>query len=186
MDLKSYFRFPMYEFSDPHITLATKQDMPELLVLLNGSYRGEYSKKGWTTEADLIEGNTRIDENGLSLVLEKPGSVLLKYTDEDDGIIACVNLQKHNGRIYLGLLGVSPNHQDHGIGKHLLQASEEYARQENCRSIYMSVITLRSELIYWYFRHGYQDTGERKPFHEDSVSGKHARPLEFMILQKQL
>jgi hypothetical protein len=32
---------------------------------------------------------------------------------------------------------------------------------------------VRTELIDWYKRHGYADTGERKPFAEDEVSGKH-------------
>ena len=50
----------------------------------------------------------------------------------------------------------------------------------------MSVISLRTELINWYERYGYKDTGERKPFIEDSLTGKHLQPLEFMIMEKAL
>ena len=48
----------------------------------------------------------------------------------------------------------------------------------------MSVISVRTELINWYKRYGYTDTGERKPFTEDGISGKHLKKLEFMILEK--
>jgi hypothetical protein len=48
----------------------------------------------------------------------------------------------------------------------------------------MSVISVRTELINWYQRHGYSDTGERKFFEEDSLTGKHLQPLQFMILEK--
>ena len=41
-------------------------------------------------------------------------------------------------------------------------------------------------MINWYLRHGYTDTGERKPFIEDGLTGKHLQPLEFMVLEKFL
>ena len=76
--------------------------------------------------------------------------------------------------------------QKAGIGKQLLAAADEYALQQNCSSIYMTVITQRTELINWYNRHGYSDTGERKPFIEDDETGKHLQKLEFMVLEKNL
>jgi hypothetical protein len=45
-------------------------------------------------------------------------------------------------------------------------------------------MSVRSELIDWYKRRGYRDTGERKPFIEDSLTGKHLQPLEFMVMEK--
>jgi hypothetical protein len=48
----------------------------------------------------------------------------------------------------------------------------------------MTVISVRAELIEWYRRHGYADTGVRLPFQEDAVSGKHLQPMEFMELAK--
>jgi ribosomal protein S18 acetylase RimI-like enzyme len=97
-----------------------------------------------------------------------------------------VNLQQQGDKIYFGMFSVSPTLQGVGIGKKLLYASEEYAKQLGCNSIYMSVISVRSELINWYQRHGYKDTAERKPFIEDSVSGKHLQQLEFMTLEKSI
>ena len=84
------------------------------------------------------------------------------------------------------MLSVCPQLQGGGIGKQILQAAEEYGRGLKKKAIYMSVISLRTELISWYMRHGYADTGERKPFIEDSLTGKHLQPLEFMIMEKIL
>ena len=173
-------------FSNPHITIATTADIPAIKDLLNSAYRGEGSKQGWTTEADLIAGDTRTDENTLQEVIQRPRSVLLKYTDEKKQITGCVNLQQHNDKIYLGMFSVSPQLQGAGIGKQLLKAAEEYAQHVHCIAIYMSVISVRTELIDWYKRHGYVETGERKPFTEDGLTGKHLRALEFLILEKPL
>jgi hypothetical protein len=39
------------------ITKATLKDVSNLNKLINSAYRGESSKKGWTTEANLLEGS---------------------------------------------------------------------------------------------------------------------------------
>ncbi len=176
----------MIIFSNIHITIAILSDVPAITALLNSAYRGESSTKGWTTEAHLIAGNTRTDENNLQQIMQQSGSILIKYTNEQQDIIGCVNLQQHANKIYLGMLSVSPHLQGLGVGKHLLQAAEEYAQYLKCGSIYMSVISLRTEIIHWYQRHGYKDTGERKPFIEDALTGKHLQPLAFLILEKQM
>jgi ribosomal protein S18 acetylase RimI-like enzyme len=173
-------------FSNPNISIATRADIPAIKDLLNSAYRGEASKQGWTTEADLIAGDTRTDETILQNVMKESGSVLLKYTDEEQQVIGCVNLQQYDKRIYLGMFSVSPHLQGGGIGKQLLKASEEYAQHLHCTSIYMTVISVRTELINWYKRHGYTDTGERKPFIEDAVTGKHLKKLEFLVLEKTI
>lgn len=173
-------------FSNSNIIVATAADMPVLISLLNSAYRGEESKQGWTHEADLIAGEVRITQDILQDVMNRPGSVLLKYIDEEQNIIGCVNLQKHDRGIYLGMFSVSPKLQGGGIGKKLLMAAEEYARFLSCTSIYMHVVSLRTELIDWYKRHGYVETGETKPFTEDGITGKHMQQLEFMVLEKTL
>ncbi len=176
----------MTVFSDPHIQLASASDIPAIKNLLNTAYRGESSRKGWTTEADLIAGNVRTDENNLTEVMSIPGSVFLKYINDAGVIQGCVNLQVQHERVYLGMFSVDPDQQGGGIGKIILKAAEEYARSQTCAVIYMSVISVRAELIAWYQRHGYVDTGARKPFNEDGLTGKHLRKLEFMILEKAI
>ena len=168
------------------IAYALKEDVPQIVDLLNSAYRGERSQQGWTTEAHLIAGDVRTDEADVLRVLEQPGSVILKYTDAENNIVGTVNLQQHERGVYLGMFAVSPVLQGGGIGKKLLKAADEHAKKVGCATIYMSVISARTELIDWYKRHGYAETGERKPFVEDSLTGKHLQQLDFLILEKQI
>lgn len=176
----------MIIFSDKQISLATPEDAAIITSLLNSAYRGDSSKQGWTTEAHLIAGDVRTNEMSLQEIINLDNSVVLKYLNEQQKIIGCVNLQKHGSKIYLGMLSVAPQLQGAGVGKALLNAAEEYAAQVNCKTIYMSVISARQELIDWYQRNGYQDTGERKPFVEDDLTGKHLQQLSFMMMEKEL
>lgn len=176
----------MMKFSNKCVSISTIHDIPFLLPLLNQAYRGETSKQGWTTEAHLIAGDVRTNEKTLRQTLGMHDSVILKYTNEHNEIIGCVNLQRHDDKIYLGMLAVFPNLQGGGTGNQLLIAAEEYARSLQRHSIYMTVISLRTELINWYIRHGYHDTGKRKAFDEDSITGKHLQPLEFMVMEKKV
>jgi ribosomal protein S18 acetylase RimI-like enzyme len=168
------------------ISRATADDIPAILSLLNKSFRGEESQKGWTSEAHLIAGPDRTDETTVREVYHKPGSVFFKYVDEQDKLIGCVNLQQEGEDIYLGMLGVDPYLQGAGIGKKLMQVSEQYAKEQGARRIHMTVISVREELIAWYNRQGYEDKGVRKPFSEDGKSGKHLQKMEFIVLEKSI
>jgi len=165
------------------ISKASLEDVPALNKLVNSAYRGEEAKKGWTTEADLLEG-TRIDEAALRDLIQHPDTTVLKY--EDEGLLlGCVELRKEKNKLYLGMLSVNPVTQGQGIGKKLLQSSEAHARQLNCSAIKMNVIDGRQELIDWYIRHGYQLTGERKPFLvPDERWGIPKKHIEFVLLEK--
>lgn len=165
------------------ILTATLEDIPALLALLNSAYRGEESRKGWTTEADLLDGNIRTDVETLERLLSEPEGVILKCTGNDQ-IVGCVHLKKNGERLYLGMLSVSPSEQGRGIGKMFLKRAEEHAREVGCTKIYMQVISIRTELNNWYVRHGYVATGERFPFDVDEKYGVQTQPLEFMILEK--
>lgn len=164
---------------------ATTADIPQLLQLINSAYRGEDAKKGWTHEADLIDGAIRTDETSLKQLIEKPGAAILKF-QQDDTIVGCVYLEKKADRLYLGMLSVSPEIQAHGIGKKLLKAADEYAKQNNCDSIEMTVISVRNELIGWYERNGYHQTLKTEPFPSDGKFGTPRQQLEFVVLEKQL
>lgn len=167
------------------ITKATLQDIPALNILINSAYRGETSKKGWTTEANLLEGK-RTNEEELTETILNPKNTILKYT-ENHKIIGSVLLVEKEHQLYLGMLTVSPELQNSGIGKKLLAEAENHAKALGLSSIIMTVISVREELIAWYKRHGYVDTGEREAFPE---SGIHvtvsAVPLEFIYLEKRL
>lgn len=166
-----------------NVLAATVRDAASLAQLVNSAYRGDSSRQGWTTEADLLDGS-RTDAATLKTLIERPDTVILKYM-EGDRVLACVELQKTGDTMYLGMLTVQPGLQGKGIGKKLLEAGEREAKKQGCTKIFMTVISARTELIAWYVRHGYADTGKRKPFHfNDPRFGLPKRDLEFMVLEK--
>jgi len=167
------------------ITKATINQIPEITNLVNAAYRGEYSKKGWTTEAHFLEG-TRISENELKEIFQNTNNTILIY-QENQKIIGTVLLTNKQTELYLGMLTISPELQNSGLGKKLLQAAEDFANNLQLPKIVMTVISIRIELIAWYNRNGYVDTGIREPFpsnFNDVVL--HHEPLEFMVVEKLL
>jgi len=167
------------------ITKATPADVSLLNKLINSAYRGASSKKGWTTEANILEG-LRTTEAELKVTMADAKNTILKFTD-DDQIIGCVLLIEKPQKLYLGMLTVLPELQNSGIGKQLLQEAEKQALDLELPKIVMTVISVRTELIAWYQRHGYMDTGERDPFPSSDVHISIAeRPLEFMVLEKKI
>ena len=170
--------------SNARITPATAADVPDLNRLVNSAYRGDSSRKGWTTEADLL-GGIRTDEAGLHDMLAKPEATILTYKF-DGQLIGSVYLEVKNDSLYLGMLTVLPDLQAAGIGRQLLEAAETYARKHSCRTISITVIPQRTELLAWYERRGYQRTGQTYPFPTDPRFGEPKEPLSFVELEKKL
>ncbi|HVZ97385.1 MAG TPA: GNAT family N-acetyltransferase [Chitinophagaceae bacterium] len=167
------------------IIKAVPEDIAGLEILVNNAYRGEGAKKGWTTEADILDG-IRTDAEGLRHMIEKKDAVILQFFDDNDSLKGCVYLEKSNNKMYLGMLTVSPGEQGKGIGKILLHESEKYALSEVCTLMTMTVISVRSELIAWYEKHGYYKTGGKKPFPDDERFGIPKQPLEFIVMEKRI
>lgn len=164
---------------------ATEQDISRLNALVNSAYRGDSSRRGWTTEADLLDG-IRTNEESLRAMLQNPQATVLKYETEGH-LLGCVYLEKKQDNLYLGMLTVAPDAQTGGIGKQLMAAAEQVARDRQCRSISMTVIPQRTELIAWYERRGYRATGETRPFPmDDPRFGLPKVPLSFIVMEKQI
>lgn len=164
---------------------ASDKDIPHLVKLINSAYRGEASRKGWTTEADLISGELRVDDESLRKLFSNKNAIMVVVRNEKM-IPACVYLEKQERELYLGMLSVSPEMQGQSLGKRLLAAAEDYARKNELSSIIMNVISKRIDLINWYKRHGYFETGETRPFPSDNKFGIPLEPLEFTVLKKNL
>lgn len=169
----------------PQIYPAAEGDISLLNQLINSAYRGDSSRRGWTTEADLLDG-IRTDEDSLRTMLARADATILKY-EEDGQLLGCVYLERKGTDLYLGMLTVSPDLQAKGIGRQLLAAAEAFARDRQCRAVTMTVIPLRHELIAWYERRGYRATGETRPFPmDDPRFGLPRQPLSFIVLEKSL
>lgn len=166
---------------------ATAEDAPALAALVNSAYRGDSSRAGWTTEADLL-GGQRVDIERVTETIATPGNVVLVH-ERDRALVACVHLERTGDDCYLGMLTVRPTMQGTGVGGEVLAAAERWALQHwSSREMHMSVISERKELVAWYERRGYRQTGRTKPFpYGDERFGVPRRPdLVFAVLSKVL
>ena len=142
---------------------AEKQDAGQIAALVNSAYRGESSKQGWTTEADLLTGRRTDTEEILRLISSDDSMFLLCKAEAE--LIGSVHLQKQAEQVCLGMLAVSPPLQGRGIGKQLLLAAEQAAQETwAVNKSVMTVISCRNELIAFYERRGYRRTGVSKAF----------------------
>ena len=166
---------------EPTIRFATEADARALYVLINGAYRGESAKKGWTHEADLLPNETeRIERVELAATLAEPTARFL-VADDGQALLGCILVRDLGERLgYFGLLAIEPAHQATGLAKRLLAAAERCARETfNVSRIEGTVVDRRAELIAYYERRGYVRTGERRPF-PIAVTP----PLELIVLNK--
>lgn len=166
---------------------ATASDISMLVELVTSAYRGDASRAGWTTEADLLDG-LRIDGERIAADIDRPQSVVLLGESNGD-VVACAHVAVEDGAGYFGMFSVRPELQGHGIGKLMLTEAERIARDELQQSaMRMTVIDVRDELIEYYARRGYQRTGIHKAFpYGDERFGIPKRPdLRFEVLEKSL
>jgi ribosomal protein S18 acetylase RimI-like enzyme len=168
--------------------VAVLADVPRVVRLVESAYRGESSRAGWTTEADLLDGQ-RTDTDAVSDIITTPDRrVLLGYVDGE--LVACCELQSREGATaYFGMFAVVPTQQGSGIGAKVLAEAERRAAADwGAKAMEMTVIGQRVELIEWYERKGYVRTGETRPFpHGDERFGLPRRDdLEFVVLTKSL
>jgi GNAT superfamily N-acetyltransferase len=141
---------------------ATQADAQNICDLLNGSYRGEGAKVGWTTESDLVDGMRTSKEEVLQL-LEQEGSHFILV--EDESLQACVHVKVEDLKtLYFGMLAVRPTLQGRGLGALLLSEVEAFAKRNSLKEIRLSVIHLRAELISYYERKGFRPTGLTEEF----------------------
>ena len=166
---------------------ATVDDIGALVRLVTSAYRGESSRAGWTTEADLLEG-ARIDAGVLRGDIEREGSRVL-LAERDGRLLACAHVALDGDAGYFGMFSVAPGLQGSGIGKRVLAECERIAREDwQLAAMQMTVIDIRDELIEYYARRGYRRTGIHKPFpYGDARFGIPLRDdLRFEVLEKTL
>ncbi|WP_448243396.1 GNAT family N-acetyltransferase [Pseudoxanthomonas mexicana] len=166
---------------------ATHADIPALVALVTSAYRGDVSRQGWTTEADLLDGQ-RIDPDVLARDIGRARSRIL-VAERGGEMLACAHVAEEDGAGYFGMFSVRPDLQGGGVGKAMLAEAERIARAEwQLPTMRMTVIDIRDELIAFYGRRGYARTGIKKPFpYGDERYGIPKREdLRFEILEKPL
>ncbi|MFF0433640.1 GNAT family N-acetyltransferase [Streptomyces sp. NPDC004327] len=166
---------------------AVLDDVPALVPLVESAYRGDASRAGWTTEADLLQGQ-RTDPQGVADVITTPGSRLL-VVEQDGALVACCQLEHRGEAAYFGMFAVRPELQGAGLGRRIIAEAERRVRELwDVREMHMTVISVREELIAWYERRGYRRTGRMTPFpYGDERFGLPQRDdLQFELLVKPL
>ncbi|MDB5715472.1 MAG: family N-acetyltransferase [Sphingomonadales bacterium] len=170
------------------LRVAVPDDIPALHRLIESAYRGDSARKGWTHEADLLDGQ-RTDLDALAALIGNLGQRMI-IAEADFVPVGCVQVgDAGNGTAHLGHLSVDPNLQGAGLGRLLVSAAESEAVSAfGAGAMEMTVIRQRAELIEWYQRLGYVATGEQRPFPlDDARFGlPRTRELSFIVMAKAL
>ncbi|HSR64005.1 MAG TPA: GNAT family N-acetyltransferase [Xanthomonadaceae bacterium] len=175
--------------TDLHFRAACEDDIPAIVALVESAYRGDASRAGWTTEADLLDGR-RTGADDVGACIRRPGSVILlaeRACDHGLELLACAHVAGEDRAGYFGMFSVRPTLQGAGIGKALLAEAERLARDAwKLPAMRMTVIDVREELIAFYERRGYRRTGITRPFpYGDERFGLPKRQdLRFEVLEK--
>lgn len=146
---------------------AELSDAQTLAQLINSAYRGESSRKGWTTEADILDGLRTTTQDIANIILSADQFILMGELNGE--IIACMRCERqilsNHPTANFGMIAVKPSLQNKGYGKDIIRAAEAITKREwRVVGFYMSVISLRLELIEFYERLGYVRTGEYVEF----------------------
>ena len=166
---------------------AEAADVARIVALVQSAYRGESSQRGWTTEADLLDGQRTDAAEVLQLVQAPASQILLAF--DDGALVASAHIQMHADGCHFGMFAVVPTLQGAGVGKALLAEGERRAGLDfGASEMRMWVIWVRESLIAFYQRRGYRRTGEREEFpYGDTNFGLPKRAdLHFIVLSKSL
>jgi GNAT superfamily N-acetyltransferase len=174
---------------DLRFSFARPTDAAAVTALVRGAFRGQESRAGWTTEADLLDDGRITEANVLDKINDPKRVVLLAAPAGQNFIACCEVATKAPDLAYFGMFAVRPTLQAAGVGRRVLAEAERYARDElHVAVMEMTVIGQRDELIAWYLRRGYQLTNETRPFpYDELVDGQALRDdLYFVVLAKAL
>jgi GNAT superfamily N-acetyltransferase len=111
--------------------------------------------QAFAVERFFITGD-RLDSTSTREYFDK-GQFLL--AEEDGALAAGVYVEMRGDRSYLGLLAVDPSRQKAGLGRRMVAAAEEFAREMGSHAMDMTVVNLRLELPPFYEKLGYAVVG---------------------------
>jgi GNAT superfamily N-acetyltransferase len=151
------------------IRVAGPEDAVAVARLINAAF---------VVERVAFDGDRTNPENVRALM--NNGKFLL--AEDSAGLAGCVYVEVRGERSYLGLLSVDPQRQGTGLGRHLVAAMEKHSREAGCVAVDLRVISPRVELVPFYRRLGYVETGT-EPFSSDVKSKV---PGHYIAMAKRL
>lgn len=148
---------------------AAIEDAPHIVTVVNSAYRPAPGEEGWTHESALVTGS-RIDLEQVYQAIESSTVLVAFYGFQ---LVGCVQIQAKGIESFIGMLAVLPSNQTAGLGKKLLAEAESYAQSHlSAQRLVLLVVTDRRELIDFYVRRGYEETGEFVAYPTNSGVGK--------------
>ena len=167
-----------------NIRTAKVDDIEQLVKLINLAYRAQ-SDRSWTTEKAFVDG-TRITKEQLNRDLNQSNFELLVGENEQGSLVGCIGLNFDHRTIEIGTFAIDPTIQNLGYGRELLDYVEAYIAQNysKIRHLIMYVLDVRSELIAYYQRRGYEITGHTEPYPIDADVGQPLVPIQLIEMKK--
>jgi GNAT superfamily N-acetyltransferase len=130
------------------IQKAELVDAEAIAKLINSAYRGETSRKGWTTEADILDGlRTTTAEVG-KIIKRKNAFILIGVLKDEIVATICCEWQElaFQDTVHFGMIAVKPSLQNKGYGKTLIQAAEAITLREwSVVGFHLAVISIRQQ-----------------------------------------
>ena len=170
-----------------HFHKAELSDAQEIAALINAAYRGESSRQGWTSEADILDGVRTTTREIASLIQRDDAFILVGSVNDQIVATLCCERETVEKRYiaHLGMIAVKPTLQNKGYGAAMIRAAEAMtAREWRVVGYHMSVITLRESLIQFYERLGYTRSGTFRNFPESPERWQAKVPdlvLEYLV-----
>jgi ribosomal protein S18 acetylase RimI-like enzyme len=134
------------------IRMADVSDRPAMIRVVNAAFAVE----------QFLEG-TRTDDERMAEMMQK--GTFLVAGDAAGKIVASVYTEMRGDRAYFGMLAVDPARQGSGLGRQMIEASENFCRSQGAQYMDITVLSLRPELPPLYRSLGYAESGteEFKP-----------------------
>lgn len=112
----------------------------------------------------------------------------MNHEHSNSAIVACIGLSFNLNEVEIGTFSVDPSLQNTGIGKTILSFAEEQALliQPNLEGYAMYVLDVRTELVAYYQRRGYQLTELKIPYPIEANVGQPLRPIELHHMLKTI
>lgn len=173
---------------------ARRADAPAIVGLIERAYRGPEAAGKWTSEAELLKG-PRTNHDEITALIDREDSRFI-LAEQDGKLAGCCLVQgvsrdpdpAHTANAaYFGMFAIEPNAHGGGHGKIVIaEAERRVADLWGANQMVMTVINLRHELISWYERRGYRQTGATLPFPFSETSGEVHRNFHLVEMRKDL
>ena len=153
---------------DIRVRKAEAADAGAIAALVNQAF---------AVERFFVDGD-RTDEDEVRGLMAR-GDFLCAEIDGELG--GCIYLERRGVRGYFGMLSVSPSRQKAGIGRFLVERTEDFFRAAGCVAVDIKIVHLRTELPPYYRALGYAETGTA-PFVDDKLT----QDAHFVVMSKPL